>query len=77
LLAYPLLLLLGYASGAMTLGALALGTRGVGRRIFAVGAGVLGLTLFAFLPFLGPIIGLAATLFGLGVLVVMMRPKAA
>jgi hypothetical protein len=77
LLAYPLLLLLGYASGAMTLGALALGTRGVGRRILAVGAGVLGLTLFAFLPFLGPIIGLAATLFGLGVLVVMMRPKAA
>jgi hypothetical protein len=77
LLAYPLLLLVGYASGAMTLGALALGTRGVGRRVLAVAAGIVGLTLLAFLPFLGAIIGVAVTLFGLGVWVVVARERPA
>ena len=78
LLAYPLMLLLGYTTGATMLGALALSGRVKDRRIFYVAAGVVALTIAAFIPFVGTLIGAVTTIMGLGVWLVMARkPKEA
>jgi hypothetical protein len=77
LLAYPLLLLTGYAAGAAILGAIILRGRGDGRRILGVGAGVGALTLAGFVPFIGPLIGVAATVLGVGAWLAMARPPRA
>jgi hypothetical protein len=78
LLSYPLMLLLGYAAGAAMFGGLVLPGKTPRARAIAVGAGVLALTALAFLPFVGFLAGLAATLTGLGVWAASWRtPRAA
>lgn len=77
LLAYPLLLLTGYAAGAAILGAIILRGRGDGRRILGAGAGVGALTLAGFVPIIGPLIGVAATVLGVGAWLAMARPPRA
>ena len=74
LLAYPLLLLFGYAAGAAILGVFILRGRSEGRRVLAAGAGVAALTVAAFVPFVGPLVGFAAMVMGLGAWLAMARP---
>lgn len=77
LMAYPLLLLWGYAAGAACLGMIALpgGVNTSGRRVVALAIGLAVLTAVAFIPVIGFFAGLAATLLGLGALLLALAPK--
>ena len=75
LLSYPLVLLIGFSTGAALLGQLALARDAPNRRrrAIAAGAGAFTLTALGFLPWLGLAAVLAASLLGLGIWIVLWR----
>jgi hypothetical protein len=78
LLAYPLLLLLGYVASGIALGSLLLGgmrTARVARTGWRAAAGALGvlvLALAALVPWIGPFVALAALIAGMGALLLAL-----
>jgi len=78
LMAYPLLLLLGFSAGSYALGAAALrGTPDRRRRVLSAAAGAAALTALSFLPWLGVLAGVLTIALGLGACAVRARAGAA
>ncbi len=75
LLSLPIFMLWGYAVGGGGVGAAIIKRTTASGRILALAIGIGLLTLLALVPFLGWLIGAAATMLGIGALAVALRPR--
>jgi hypothetical protein len=76
---YPVLLILSLAVSGLALGSLVLARMGQGRvpMLAALAAGLIIISLASVLPYLGPLVNVAAVIFGLGTLALAPRTSTA